>query len=179
MSELVGQRSLPAVTNEAPLSWPVFLGCSTCPPRHSSGQGDRNPTERCCVANVWKRIRPKSTGIRPPPFGIWSVWHSCGLPASALVSAPWFLPKAEGLEVLVGASPSSSKAQVQVRRGLSEGKVSTINPPPHTHTRSTSLSAPRGISGVRNREVSSPAPSPLLCLLLLLILLCVLFKTTC
>lgn len=38
--ELLGQYLLPMVTNESPLSWTVFLGCSTCPPRHASGQGD-------------------------------------------------------------------------------------------------------------------------------------------
>lgn len=43
LNKRVGQCSLPTVTNEAPLSWPVFLGCSTCPLRHSSGQGDLNP----------------------------------------------------------------------------------------------------------------------------------------
>ncbi len=39
-NELVGQYFLPTVTNETPLSWTVFLGCSTCPLRHASRQGD-------------------------------------------------------------------------------------------------------------------------------------------
>lgn len=39
-NELVGQYFLPMVTNETPLSWTVFLGCSTCPLRHASRQGD-------------------------------------------------------------------------------------------------------------------------------------------
>lgn len=34
-NELVGQSFLPMVTNETPLSWTVFLGCSTCPQRHA------------------------------------------------------------------------------------------------------------------------------------------------
>lgn len=28
------------MTNETQMSWTVFLGCSTCPPRHASRQGD-------------------------------------------------------------------------------------------------------------------------------------------
>ena len=39
-NELVGQYFLPVVTNETPLSWTVFLGCSACLLRHTSRQGD-------------------------------------------------------------------------------------------------------------------------------------------
>lgn len=39
-NELVGQFFLPVVTNETLLFWAVFLGCSTCPLRHASCQGD-------------------------------------------------------------------------------------------------------------------------------------------
>lgn len=155
MSELVGQRSLPAVTNEAPLSWPVFLGCSTCPRRHSSGQGDRNPPSKCCVANVWKRIRPKAQGY-------------VDLPSESVAMALLSLRKLHVSILKEGLKGPPPK--VRVRRGPSKRKVSTINAP--SHTQRFTFSSKTQLS-VRNQEVSSPPPSPLR------LLVCVLLKTTC
>lgn len=51
--KLVGHYFLSAVTNGTPMSWTVFLGCSTCPPRRASRQGDPfspRSTERAAAA---------------------------------------------------------------------------------------------------------------------------------